>query len=106
MILLDGACNVHEQFSLLKILELKNGYSGVLLLAHPKCKQDILEITDHVGATFSILKFAYNTENDKYIIATETGILHQFSNENPNKIFMPALPEDATCASNQCSYMK
>ena len=106
MVLWDGACHVHEQFSLVKILELKNEHPDALLLAHPECKQYILEVADHVGSTSSILKFATNSENNKFIIATEAGIMHELKKQNSHKTFIPAPPEDETCACNDCSYMK
>lgn len=106
MVLWDGACHVHEQFSLVKILELQNEYPDALLLAHPECKKYILEVADHVGSTSSILKFATNSESHKFIIATEAGIMHELTKQNPQKVFIAAPPEDATCACNECSYMK
>ena len=106
MLLWDGACHVHEQFSLVKILELKEEHPDALLLAHPECKKYILEVADHVGSTSSILKFATNSDNNKFIIATEAGIMHELKKQNPNKTFIAAPPEDATCACNECSYMK
>ena len=106
MMLWDGACHVNEQFSLIKILELIKQNPDALLLAHPECKKYILEVADHVGSTSSILKFATNSENEKFIIATEAGILHELRKQNPDKIFIAAPPEDATCACNECSYMK
>ncbi len=106
MLLWNGACHVHEQFSLVKILELKKAHPDALLLAHPECKAYILEISDHVGSTSSILKFATNSQNNKFIIATEAGIMHELTKQNPHKIFIAAPPEDASCACNECSYMK
>lgn len=106
MVLWDGACHVHEQFSLSKICELKEEYPDALFLAHPECKPYILEMADHVGSTSSILKFATNSQKNKFIIATEAGILHELIKQNPKKIFIPAPPEDATCTYNECSYMK
>ena len=106
MVLWDGACHVHEQFSLVKILNLKTEHPEALLLAHPECKQYILEVADHVGSTSSILKFATNSECEKFIIATESGIMHELRKQNPSKIFIPAPPEDTSCACNECSYMK
>ncbi|MEA4903414.1 MAG: quinolinate synthase NadA [Petrimonas sp.] len=106
MLLWEGACHVHEQFSLEKILELKKEYPHALLLAHPECRKYILEVADHVGSTSSIIKFARNSGNKKFIVATESGILHQMQKENPDKEFIPAPPEDSTCACNDCFYMK
>ncbi|MGV8962045.1 MAG: quinolinate synthase NadA [Candidatus Saccharimonadaceae bacterium] len=106
MLLWDGACHVHEQFSLEKIIELKQKHPEALLLAHPECRKYILEISDHVGSTSSILKFATKSENKEFIVATEVGIMHELKKNNPHKIFIPAPPEDADCACNECSFMK
>lgn len=106
MLLWEGVCHVHEQFSLEKILELKKEYPHALLLAHPECRKYILEVADHVGSTSSIIKFARNSGNKQFIVATESGILHQMQKENPDKEFIPAPPEDSTCACNDCFYMK
>ncbi|HTO15432.1 MAG TPA: quinolinate synthase NadA [Edaphocola sp.] len=106
MLLWDGACHVHEQFSLEKILELKLKHPEALLLAHPECRKYFLEIADHVGSTSSILKYATQSNNKEFIVATEAGILHEMKKQNPNKIFIPAPPEDASCACNECFYMK
>lgn len=106
MLLWDGACHVHEQFSLEKILELKSENPDAEILAHPECRKYILEVADHVGSTSSILKYATTSENNKFIVATESGILHQMIKDNPYKEFIPAPPEDSTCACNDCFYMK
>ena len=106
MLLWEGACHVHEQFSLEKILELKEKYPRALLLAHPECRKYILQIADHVGSTSSILKFAGISDAKQFIVATESGILHQMQKANPDKEFIPAPPEDSTCACNDCFYMK
>ena len=106
MLLWEGACHVHEQFSLEKILKLKEQYPNALLLAHPECRNYILKIADHIGSTSSILKFATQSKNNEFIVATEAGIIHQMKKQSPNKIFIPAPPEDADCACNECFYMK
>jgi quinolinate synthase len=106
MLLWDGACHVHEQFSLEKILELKSQYPEALLLAHPECRKYILEIADHIGSTSSILKYATQSRSKEFIVATEAGILHEMKKQNPDKVFIPAPPEDASCACNECFYMK
>ena len=106
MVLWDGACHVHAQFSLERILALKKEYPGALLLAHPECPKYLLEVADHVGSTSSILKFATQSDNKQFIVATEAGILHQMQKDNPEKLFIPAPPEDSTCACNECFYMK
>jgi len=106
MLLWDGVCHVHAQFSLVRILQLMKDYPDALLLAHPECPRYLLEVSDHVGSTSSILKFATNSDKNQFIVATEAGILHQMQKENPDKLFIPAPPEDATCACNECFYMK
>ena len=106
MLLWDGVCHVHAQFSLEKILDLKREHPQALILAHPECPAYLLEVSDHVGSTSSILKFATQSLNKEFIVATEAGILHQMQKDNPDKIFIPAPPEDATCACNECFYMK
>lgn len=106
MLLWDGVCHVHAQFSLEKILELKREYPDALLLAHPECPKYLLEVADHVGSTSAILKFATDSGNKQFIVATEAGILHQMQKDNPGKEFIPAPPEDSTCACNECFYMK
>ena len=106
MLLWDGVCHVHAQFSLEKILELKKEHPEALILAHPECPAYLLEVADHVGSTSSILKYATQSPKKEFIVATEAGILHQMQKANPDKIFIPAPPEDATCACNECFYMK
>ncbi|MCL2649501.1 MAG: quinolinate synthase NadA [Candidatus Azobacteroides sp.] len=106
MLLWDGACHVHEQFSLEKIIELKKENPDALILAHPECKSVILKIADHIGSTASLLNFATKSPNKKFIVATESGILHEMQKKNPNKTFIPAPPNDSTCACNECSYMR
>lgn len=106
MLLWDGVCHVHAQFSLEKILALKKDYPEALILAHPECPKYLLEVADHIGSTSSILKFATTSTKKQFIVATEAGILHQMQKENPSKLFIPAPPEDSTCACNECFYMK
>jgi quinolinate synthase len=106
MLLWDGVCHVHAQFSLEKILALKKDYPEALILAHPECSKYLLEVADHIGSTSSILKFATTSTKKQFIVATEAGILHQMQKENPSKLFIPAPPEDSTCACNECFYMK
>ncbi|MDR3218980.1 MAG: quinolinate synthase NadA [Dysgonamonadaceae bacterium] len=106
MVLWEGACHVHEQFSLEKILQLKVVYPDALILAHPECKSPVLKIADHVGSTASLLKFATASSFDKFIVATEAGILHEMQKKNPDKLFIPAPPNDSTCACNECNFMK
>ncbi|MDR1553983.1 MAG: quinolinate synthase NadA [Prevotellaceae bacterium] len=106
MVLWKGACHVHEQFSLEKILALKAKHPDALVLAHPECKTVILKIADYVGSTSGLLKFSTHSPSKKFIVATESGILHKMQLSNPGKIFIPAPPNDATCACNECNFMK
>lgn len=106
MLLWDGVCHVHAQFSLEKILDLKREHPDALILAHPECPAYLLEVADHVGSTSSILKYATRSPQKQFIVATEAGILHQMQKDNPDKSFIPAPPEDATCACNECFYMR
>ncbi|MDR1737205.1 MAG: quinolinate synthase NadA [Candidatus Symbiothrix sp.] len=106
MLLWEGACHVHEQFSLEKIIELKKQYPEALVLAHPECKSVVLKIADHIGSTASLLKFATQSDKKQFIVATESGILHEMQKNNPEKQFIPAPPNDSTCACNECNFMK
>ncbi|GHU81476.1 quinolinate synthase A [Bacteroidia bacterium] len=106
MVLWKGACHVHEKFSLEKILALKKEYPDALILAHPECKSVILKIADYIGSTSGLLKFSTHSPSKEFIVATEAGILHQMQQQNPDKIFIPAPPNDSTCACNECNFMK
>ncbi len=106
MLIWDGACHVHEEFSLEKILELKNKNPDAKIIAHPECQKQILIISDHIGSTSSLLKFTKLDNGKIYIVATESGILHQMKKISPDKIFIPAPPKDSTCGCNDCKYMK
>lgn len=106
MLVWDGACHVHEEFSLEKILELKRANPGAKLLAHPECQKPILIVADHIGSTAELLRFSKTDAATRYIVATESGILHRMQKESPHKLFIPAPPKDSTCACNDCRYMK
>lgn len=106
MKLWDGACHVHEEFSLEKILDLKKQYPDALILAHPECKKVILMLADKIGSTAALLKYATESSAKKFIVATESGILHEMKKNNPDKIFIPAPPNDSTCACNECNFMR
>ncbi len=105
MVLWNGACEVHEKFSLQKIIELKIKHPDALLIAHPECEEDVLENADFIGSTSALLKFVQTDNHQSYIVATETGILHQMQKYCPTKTFIPAPPNN-TCACNECPYMK
>jgi quinolinate synthase len=106
MVLWDGACHVHEEFSLEAILNLKKQHPNAKILAHPECEKPILLVADHVGSTASILHFSKKDNAIEYIVATESGIIHQMKKANPQKLFIPAPPKDSTCACNDCNFMK
>lgn len=106
MLLWDGACHVHEQFSVEKIVELKKQYPDAIVLAHPECKSTVLKLADVVGSTAALLKHAVNSSEQRFIVATESGILHEMQKKCPQKTFIPAPPNDSTCACNECSFMR
>ena len=106
MLLWDGACHVHEQFSVEKILELQTKYPDAIILAHPECKSTVLKLADVVGSTAALLKYAVNSSEQRFIVATESGILHEMQKKCPEKTFIPAPPNDSTCACNECSFMR
>ena len=106
MLLWDGACHVHEKFSVEKILELKKQYPDAKVLVHPECKGAVVKLADKVGSTAALLKYSINESSDTFIVATESGILHEMQKACPEKTFIPAPPSDSTCACNECSYMK
>lgn len=106
MVLWDGACHVHEQFSVEKMVELKKQHPESLVLAHPECKSAVLALADHIGSTASLLKYATESKCKTFIIATESGILHEMKKKNPDKLFIPAPPNDSTCACNECNFMR
>jgi quinolinate synthase len=105
MLLWNGACMVHEIFSLEKIIKLKSQHPGALLLAHPECESNLLDIADYIGSTTGILTYATKSDAKEFIVATEAGIIHQMQKANPNKSFIPAPPNNS-CACNDCPHMK
>lgn len=106
MLLWDGACHVHEEFSVEKIVELKKKYPEALVLAHPECKSAVLALADVVGSTAALLKNAVKSDRNIFIVATESGILHEMQKQCPDKTFIPAPPNDSTCACNECNFMR
>ncbi len=106
MLIWDGACHVHEEFSVERIIELKEEHPNAKVIAHPECEQPVLILADHIGSTSSLLNFTDKDNSNEYIVATESGILHQMIKKNPKKLFIPAPPKDSTCACNDCKYMK
>lgn len=106
MVLWDGACHVHELFSPEKIIELKRQHPGASILVHPECPKPVRILADKIGSTAVLLDYARNSEAREFIVATESGILHQMQKDCPQKTFIPAPPDDSTCACNDCSFMK
>ncbi len=106
MVVWDGACHVHEQFSLERLLELKKEHPNAKVLTHPECKKPIQLVSDVVGSTAALLDYSTNCEFNEFIVVTEPGILYQMKKASPEKIFHAAPPTDTTCACNDCSYMK
>ncbi|MFL5730301.1 MAG: quinolinate synthase NadA [Cytophagaceae bacterium] len=105
MVLWDGSCMVHEIFSLEKITKLKILNPNAQLIAHPECEEAILEKADFIGSTTALLNYTKNMPVKEFIVATETGILHQMIKSNPDKVFIPAPPNNS-CACNDCPHMK
>ncbi len=105
MVLWNGACIVHEIFSLEKIIKLKIRHPKAKVIAHPECEEPVLRVADFIGSTTSLLKYTIEDNGMEYIVATETGILHQMQKQSPQKTFIPA-PPDNMCACNDCPYMK
>lgn len=105
MVLWNGACIVHEIFSLEKITKLKIRHPKAKVIAHPECEEPVLRVADFIGSTTSLLKYSIENDAQEFIVVTETGILHQMQIQSPNKTFIPA-PPDNMCACNDCPYMK
>ena len=106
MIVWDGACHVHEEFSVESIIELKKKYPNAKVLAHPECKKTVLILADKIGSTSALLEFSKKSECKEFIIATESGILHQMQLSSPEKTFIPVPPVDSTCGCSDCRFMK
>lgn len=107
MKLWNGACHVHEKFSIEKILDLKKDFPNAKVLVHPECQGPVVKLADKVGSTAALLKYAVTCEDcNDFIVATESGILHEMRKQAPQKNFIPAPPNDSTCGCNDCSYMK
>jgi len=106
MLLWDGACHVHEQFSVESLVELKKAHPKAKVLAHPECKNVVLMLADFVGSTQALLNYATSSQDTELLVATESGIIHQMQKQNPNKVFIPVPPVDSTCGCNDCKYMR
>lgn len=106
MLLWDGACHVHERFSVEKLIELKQQYPAAKVLVHPECRGAIVQLADVVGSTAALLNYAVKSDADTFLVVTESGILHEMQKKAPQKHFIPVPPEDAGCACNECNYMR
>jgi quinolinate synthase len=105
MVLWDGSCMVHEIFSLKKIIQLKEKHPDAKFIAHPECEESVLQIADYIGSTTGLLNYTIKNSANKFIVATETGIIYQMEKASPDKIFIPAPPNNS-CACNDCPHMK
>ena len=106
MILWNGCCHVHSQFSIEKLKELKAEYPEAEVLAHPECKKELLDLADFIGSTAALLSYSGKSDKTQFIVATESGILHQMKKDYPNKQFIPVPLETGNCACNECNYMR
>lgn len=106
MVLWDGACHVHEEFSLEKLLQLKQKHPLAKVVVHPECRAYIIEVADFVGSTAAILDYCGSCGAEEFIVVTESGILAEMKKRYPEKTFIPAPPDDETCSCNNCEYMK
>lgn len=106
MLLWDGACHVHEQFSVDRLVELRRQNPDAITLAHPECRQAILRLADVVGSTQALLNYAIAHPEKTFLVATESGILHEMRRRCPDTNFIPVPPNDSTCACNECNFMR
>jgi len=106
MLLWNGACHVHEQFSVEKLIKLKSDHPASKVLAHPECKRPLLLMADFIGSTQAMLNYTINSEAKSFLVATESGILHEMQRKSPEKEFIPVPPNDSTCACNECNFMR
>ncbi|MEP7220086.1 MAG: quinolinate synthase NadA [Bacteroidota bacterium] len=106
MLLWQGTCIVHETFSERKIIELRHRHPNALLIAHPECEESLLNRADFIGSTSALLKFTQESDAREFIVATESGILHQMQRLSPGKLFVAAPPQEESCNCNDCPYMK
>ena len=106
MIIWDGTCHVHEEFSLEAIIELKKKNRDAKVIVHPECELPVRMVADYIGSTSSLLAFTKTDKSKIYIVGTEPGIIHQMRKSNPEKEFIPVPPRDSTCACSECNFMK
>ncbi|HOU00915.1 MAG TPA: quinolinate synthase NadA [Bacteroidales bacterium] len=106
IVVFNGACHVHEEFSIENILKLKEENPEAKIIVHPECELPVRMIADYIGSTSGLLSFIKKDEGNCYIVATEPGIIHQMKKANPDKIYIPAPPKDSTCGCKECNFMK
>ena len=106
MVIWNGTCHVHEEFSLEAIIHLKKENPGAKIIVHPECELPVRMVADFIGSTSALLQFTKKDPGNCYIVATEAGIIHQMKKENPSKTYIPAPPIDSTCGCSECSFMK
>jgi quinolinate synthase len=106
MVIWEGACHVHEQFSLERILELKRAHPDAKIISHPECNKPVLIVSDFIGSTSALLSYTKRDNARSFIVATESGIIHQMRKANPDKLYLAAPPMDSTCGCNDCRFMK
>ena len=106
MIIWNGTCHVHEEFSLEAIIKLKRENPGAKIIVHPECELPVRMVADFIGSTSALLNYTKADNSLSYIVATEAGIIHQMKKENPDKTYFPAPPRDSTCGCSECSFMK
>jgi quinolinate synthase len=106
MVIWNGTCHVHEEFSLEAIIRLKNENPDAKIIVHPECELPVRLVADFIGSTSALLEFTKRDKGNSYIVATEAGIIHQMKKENPGKTYIPAPPRDSTCGCSECSFMK
>jgi quinolinate synthase len=102
----NGTCHVHEEFSLEAIINLKKEYPDAKIIVHPECEMPIRLVADYIGSTSALLNFTKKDPGNTYIVATEAGIIHQMKKENPQKNYLPVPPRDSTCGCSECNFMK
>jgi len=106
IIVWNGTCHVHEEFSLEEIIRLKEENKDAKIIVHPECELPIRMVADFIGSTSALLSFTKKNKTKCFIVATEPGIIHQMKKKNPGKIFIPAPPRDSTCGCSECNFMK
>jgi quinolinate synthase len=106
IVIWNGTCHVHEEFSLEAILKIKKEHPDAKIIVHPECELPVRLVADFIGSTAALLNFTRKDDAQTYIVATEPGIIHQMKKENPSKNYIPAPPRDSTCGCSECSFMK